>query len=112
MSNHLHLIAKADEGFKLSEILRDFKKYTSKQIVGLIQVIAESRKEWMLHKFEYAGKRLSRISKYKFWKDDNHAIILDNGTIIQQKLYYTKPQTKFVITLLFAGMVNADRLTV
>jgi len=88
MSNHLHIIAKADDGFKMSDILRDFKKYTSKQITKAIKEIPESRREWMLHKFEYAGKNLKRISKYKFWKDDNHAILLDNEKIMQQKLDY------------------------
>ena len=33
MTNHLHLVASAREGFNLSDILRDFKKYTSKQIL-------------------------------------------------------------------------------
>ena len=31
MSNHLHIIAKADDEFRMSDILRDFKKHTSKQ---------------------------------------------------------------------------------
>lgn len=44
MSNHLHLIAYADEtSTELSNILRDFKKFTGKKIIDLIQTIAESR---------------------------------------------------------------------
>lgn len=35
MSNHLHLIATNQEGFHLSDILRDFKKFTSKQILHI-----------------------------------------------------------------------------
>ena len=31
MSNHIHLIISAKEGYKLSDILRDLKKYTSKK---------------------------------------------------------------------------------
>jgi len=31
MSNHLHLLASAADGFNLSAILRDFKKFTSKK---------------------------------------------------------------------------------
>ena len=44
----------------------------------------------MLKKFEFAGRRLKRISKYKFWKDDNHAIYLDEmePDITLQKLNY------------------------
>jgi REP element-mobilizing transposase RayT len=88
MSNHLHLIAKANENFNLSDILRDFKKYTSKTIINLIKEIPESRREWLLHRFEYAGKYLKRIKNYKFWKDDNHAILLDSTILMEQKLEY------------------------
>jgi hypothetical protein len=44
----------------------------------------------MIRKFEFAGKRLKRISKYKFWKDDNHAIYLDpfQPEMIDQKMEY------------------------
>ena len=47
MSNHLHLIVKAKEGFVLSNILRDFKNHTSKQIASTITEIGESRREWL-----------------------------------------------------------------
>jgi len=90
MSNHMHIIWQAKEGFKLSDILRDFKKFTAKKIISMIETENESRKVWMLRKFEFAGKRLKRISKYKFWKDDNHAILLDpfQTKMIDQKVDY------------------------
>jgi putative transposase len=37
MSNHLHLIASAKEGGNLSDILRDFKKFTSKALINAIK---------------------------------------------------------------------------
>jgi REP element-mobilizing transposase RayT len=47
MSNHLHLMAKAQDGFELSWIIRDFKKYTSKQIIKAIEENNQkSEKEW------------------------------------------------------------------
>ena len=90
MSNHIHCLCRASKGYSLSDIIRDYKKFTAKKIIKLIEVGAESRKEWMLKKFEYAGQRLNRISNYKFWKDDNHAIeISDLETkLIEQKLDY------------------------
>jgi REP element-mobilizing transposase RayT len=49
MSNHLHLIVSAKEPNKLSDILRDFKKFTSSQILKAIaENNKESRKNWML----------------------------------------------------------------
>jgi putative transposase len=54
MPNHLHLIASTEENTKLSDLMRDFKKFTSKSIVAAIKEINESRKEWLLDKFEFA----------------------------------------------------------
>ena len=47
MSNHLHLIARAKEGFTLPEIIRDLKKHTAKQIIGQMMNEPESRREWI-----------------------------------------------------------------
>lgn len=43
MSNHLHLVCQAKEGFGLSGIIRDFKKFTSKAIIKLIHEVAEPK---------------------------------------------------------------------
>ena len=89
MSNHLHLVCKANDGFRISEIIRDFKKFTSKSIVKLTSEISESRKEWMLYRFEFAGKFDNRIKNYKFWQETNHAVLLDNKEMIDQRINYT-----------------------
>jgi len=60
MPNHLHLICGADEGFSLTDILRDFKKYTSKARINAIKIIGESRKEWLLQLFHDYCKHLKR----------------------------------------------------
>jgi len=36
MPGHIHLLCKAKESFLLSNIMRDFKKYTSKKIIETI----------------------------------------------------------------------------
>ena len=88
MSNHLSLIVKAKEGFNLSEIIKDSKKYADKKFLQQIKFVTERRREWLLDRFEYAGKRLKRIIRYKFWKDDNHAIAFTDNKMIDQKLDY------------------------
>jgi putative transposase len=46
MSNHVHLIASADHGIMLADVIRDLKKYTSKQIEKAIRENTfESRRE-------------------------------------------------------------------
>ena len=88
MSNHLHLIASAKEGFNLSDILRDFKKYTSKQLVVAIGKENENRREWMLNRFEYAGVNDKKIKNYKFWQDGNEAKEIHTNHFFGQKLTY------------------------
>ena len=90
MTSHIHLIISCQEGFNLSAIIRDFKKYTAKNIINAIKEIPESRREWVVWYFEREGKKDARISKYKLWKPDNHAIQLyaNETNIIQQKLDY------------------------
>ena len=90
MSNHIHLIitTKNDEG-NISDIIRDFKKYTSKLIAKSIETIAESRREWLLNAMSKEAKRIGRATNYKLWKDDNHAICIDGKTItIKDRLHY------------------------
>ncbi len=55
MSNHWHLILRAAGNNKLSDIIRDFKKHTSKSIYRAINV-QESRKSWLLKVLSYEGK--------------------------------------------------------
>ena len=69
MSNHVHLIARAKEGYQLQHIVRDLKKYTSKQVLKAIESNPqESRKEWMLPIFKRAGTYNSNNKTYQFWQ--------------------------------------------
>lgn len=67
MSSHIHLLCKANNGFLLSDIMRDFKKFTSKNIIQTIIDEPESRREWMLAYFEKACGHLKREQAYKVW---------------------------------------------
>jgi putative transposase len=88
MSNHIHLVVSAKEQ-NTSDILRDFKKFTSKQIVqAIISNAQESRKEWMLRIFEQAGTENSRNTKYQFWRQDNQPKELFSERFSYQKMEY------------------------
>ncbi|HTQ27914.1 MAG TPA: transposase [Puia sp.] len=89
MSNHLHLIMSARAGVLISNILRDMKKYTSKQIIKAIKENPkESRKDWMIWMFERAGKRNSNNEIFQFWQQDNHPVELSSNEMIEQRLNY------------------------
>jgi REP element-mobilizing transposase RayT len=87
MRNHLHLVASAQEGSRMSDVLRDFKKHTSKRIVEAIQEYPESRKEWLLDKFSFEARRTGRAENYKLWRDDNHAIDLTHLSAMEKVDY-------------------------
>jgi len=88
MSNHIHLILDAKEGDNLSEILRDFKKYTSKEIIQTIQEYPESRRDWLLNKFEYGARYDKKITGFKFWQDGNDPKEIHTTKFLEQKLAY------------------------
>jgi REP element-mobilizing transposase RayT len=87
MPSHLHMIV-SSKGMPLSEIMRDFKKYTSRKIIKEINNINESRKDWLLRAFVKAGKDLKRATNNKVCKDGNHPIELGNNQLQQEKLDY------------------------
>jgi REP-associated tyrosine transposase len=88
MSNHIHLIISAKHN-NLSDILRDFKKYTSKELItGIINNIKESRKEWMINIFLKEGNDNSRNKHYQLWRQENHPKELITEKFIKEKLDY------------------------
>ena len=87
MSNHIHLIANSPIG-ELSATIRDFKKFTSKQILNTIETGNESRKEWMLNRFMFNGQKHSRNERYQFWTHENHTVQLFSPEFTQEKLHY------------------------
>jgi REP element-mobilizing transposase RayT len=88
MPSHLHLIARAGGDFTLSDILRDFKKFTSKAIIKQILSEPESRRDWLLEHFRKAGENHKGIEKFKFWQDGNHPIEINSNRFFDEKLKY------------------------
>ena len=82
MTNHVHLMIRAKEGYLLQDILRDFKKFTCKAVIKAIKEnYGESRKEWLL-------KQLETKEGYSLWRGDNKPIELWSNAVITQKLNY------------------------
>ena len=87
MSNHIHAIMSTERS-NLSDVIRDFKRHTASQALELIKNSTESRKDWLLKRFEFAAMRHKRNSQYQFWTHENHAIELESEKFIKQKLAY------------------------
>ena len=89
MSNHLHMIVGSEGDDKVSDIMRDFKKFTSKEILRILQTDPqESRREWMLNRFEYAGRNDKKIKNYRFWQEGNDHQEIFLVDYFDQKLNY------------------------
>ena len=82
MTNHVHLIIRAGGEELLQNILRDYKKFTSKAIIQEItENIQESRKEWLLEQFKTP-------EGIRFWRGDNKPIELWSNAVLDQKINY------------------------
>jgi REP element-mobilizing transposase RayT len=71
MSNHIHTIWTASQN-NLSDIVRDFKTFTSKEITNSIENEPESRREWLLYMFGFYANRTAANDYYKVWTGNNH----------------------------------------
>ena len=88
MPNHLHLIVSAANS-NLSDIIRDFKKFTSAKILKAIEEnTKESRRNWMLWIFKKAGEKNKRNTSYQFWQQENHPIECSTEEILRTRMNY------------------------
>ncbi len=90
MSNHIHSIVSADGANKLSDIIRDFKKFSAREIIKYLKDISntESRREWVLEIFSKSAQSSRGDGAYQVWQHDNHYIELYSNAVIEQKLDY------------------------
>ena len=88
MSNHVHIMVRAKQE-NLPDVVRDLKKFTATRIIKEITSSeVESRKDWMLKRFEFAAQRHVRNSNHQFWTHENHPVEITSNKFIDQKLDY------------------------
>ncbi|GLB50436.1 hypothetical protein Y10_28040 [Neptunitalea sp. Y10] len=88
MPSHIHLIFSATED-NPSELLRDFKGYTSRQLIKVIKENPqESRKEWLLYMMKKAGSKNPTVTNKQFWQQHNQPIEIWSPHVFTQKLNY------------------------
>ena len=87
MSNHIHIIVQSGDG-KLSDLMRDFKKFTASKIIEKIKSDPESRREWILERFKLATENHSRNKNYQFWQYGNHPEEIYSTKFMWSKLDY------------------------
>jgi len=87
MTNHVHLICRT-ESFPLSGFVRDFKKFTSGNLIKLISTENESRRKWMLEIFSKHGSMNSLNEKFQLWQNNSHAKEVYGQKFTLQKINY------------------------
>jgi len=89
MTNHLHLVFRMKEGFLAQNFMRDFKKWTSVQLLEAIkQNDKESRKKSIMHSFTNAGNKNANNEKFQLWIQNNHPIELTTNKMIDDSIDY------------------------
>jgi REP element-mobilizing transposase RayT len=78
MTNQLHLVIKTKDGFGIALFERDFKKFTTPEIIKAIDHV-DLRQDWLLERFENYSKSLRKIEKYHLWQDSSSPVHIDCG---------------------------------
>jgi REP element-mobilizing transposase RayT len=89
MTNHVHLVFRSTKEENPEQLLGDFKRFTSKSIVKVIEENPrESRKAVLLKEFSNAAAKSSNVKNYQFWRHDNKPIELWSNKVIFEKINY------------------------
>lgn len=98
MPNHIHVVFQCIEEYSLSNAMRDFKKFTARQIYRQINAKGSSK---VLEVLKQEGKKVKQ--EYKVWEDGYDARDVFSAKFLQQKMDYIhhnpcQPQWRLVET--------------
>lgn len=77
MSSHLHLVVRTKDGTTPANFERDFKKYTTPELLKMMETEMDFRRDWMLQHFEEYAKSLKRIEKFHLWQNCSSPLRID-----------------------------------
>src|SRR5690606_4084126 len=88
MPSHIHMIVQSDQA-KVPVFLRDFKRYTARQIIdSIVNEPGENRKNWLIPLFKQFAGNKKQNPKYQFWQKTNYPVLLYDDKIFDQKMDY------------------------
>jgi REP element-mobilizing transposase RayT len=82
LENHLHLIASSPN---LAEDMGDFKSYTARQIIDVLQ---KRRAQMLLKQLAWHKARHKIDRAYQFWQEGSHPEEIQSEEMMWQKLEY------------------------
>jgi len=85
MPSHVHLIVRSTK-IKLSNIIRDIKKFTSAEIIRTLK--KDKSNLVKLETFSKAAQLIRRNKNFKVWQDGYHPEVITSNKLFYQKLNY------------------------
>ena len=87
LSTHAHAILWPDRGINLSDVIRDFKRFTSRDISA--EALRQNASE-IIDTFEKARRenRAQDVSKYQVWQEGSHPEAIFTEKFAHQKMDY------------------------
>ncbi|MBI4644176.1 MAG: transposase [Deltaproteobacteria bacterium] len=82
MDNHIHLLISGDN---LSNIIRDFKRHTAREIIKLAEF---EKKFWLLQQFKFYRQKYKTDSDYQVWQEGFHPKQIFSEDMLRQKIEY------------------------
>lgn len=87
MTNHMHVIWQSKNG-KLSDTLRDYKSFCTKELIAAIKIEQESRRNWLLHMFAFHARTTNQNDEYKIWQSGSHPEEITSNQFLRSKINY------------------------
>ena len=84
MTNHIHLIVKAKEGCKLSQIVSDFKKHTTREILKSLQ---KDNRRYILNLIKNSFARKKGYEN-QIWQRENYPEAITSEKFLLKKTNY------------------------
>ncbi len=84
MTNHIHLIIGAGGIIGLDDIVRDFKRFTTKEIKKLLY---KDNRKYILRLINNSFKR-KKESEFQIWQRENYPIIIETENFLATKIEY------------------------
>jgi len=85
MPNHIHLVVKMPELESISDLMRDFKKFTSTQIRK--QLESEDKEGW-LARLRKNARRSGKSQVFKLWMDRFDDFVITDEDTLRKKIQY------------------------
>ena len=84
MTNHIHLIAKAKEKYKLSQIISDFKKHTTREI---LKELEKDNRRYILNLIKNSFSKKKGYQN-QIWQRENYPELIFNEKFLNEKINY------------------------